>query len=94
MTVLEISEVRLWDQARASIFTCQKFISLKTVVHIRLEKNCVFPKEIIKRGVKYPTAEGNSCILLIDKETLKVSKTYKGRLEASSSFTVRLPKLQ
>ena len=42
--VLKIPRVRLSDQARGSILTCQSFISLKLVTHILFAVKGVFPK--------------------------------------------------
>ena len=43
--LLKISKVRLYDQAGASILTCQKFI-LKSVMHILFAVKDVFPKDL------------------------------------------------
>ena len=41
---LKILRVWVWDQARASIFTHQKFISPKIAVHISVAVKGAFPK--------------------------------------------------
>ena len=44
--VLKMPKVRLQDQAKASIFTCRTFISLKIVVYILFVVKGVFLKEL------------------------------------------------
>ena len=39
-------KARLYDPARTSIFTCQKFVSLKIVVNVLFGINGVFPKDL------------------------------------------------
>ena len=43
---LKMAKVRLWRQARASIFAHQKYISLKIVVHISSAVKGVFQKKL------------------------------------------------
>ena len=39
-------QVRLQDQSRVSIFSCQKFFSLEIVVHIVFAIKGIFPKDL------------------------------------------------
>ena len=67
MIALKIPKVRLLDEARASIFSCQRFISVKTVVHISFAVKGVFPKDLNLCFTKY----GSSTFRAIHMQVLR-----------------------